>query len=227
MLGKIYKITNDLNDKVYVGQTIQSLNKRFIGHCCNSKSDRSSSMHIKRAILKYGKEHFKIELIEECETSLLDEREIYWINYYNSFNNGYNLTEGGNSNRDAMTTALENIIDINEFKSFIINNHPHVREVEKKFNICHSSVYNLIRRLNDDRLILNSEYTYRISEAEKHKQELCDLYNKGFNIKDLCTYFHSTKKSISKVLKESGIQIQRNKKTNIEYNNSTSVHILS
>lgn len=226
MFGKIYKIVNDLNDKIYVGQTTQSLSKRFNGHCCNSHSDRSSNMYIKRAILKYGREHFKIELIEECDVMRLDEREIYWIKYYDSFNNGYNLTEGGNSNREVMTASLEETIDLEEFKSFIINNHPHAKEVEQKFNISHSSVYNLIKRLQDDRLVLNSTYTYRISEAEKHKEQLCKMYEDGFNIKDLCKIFHSTKKSVSKTLKDSGIQIQRNRKSNIEYNNSTSVHIL-
>ena len=75
LVGKIYVIKNDINDKVYVGQTIQTLKKRFNGHCCYSKSDRSDRMYIKRAIHKYGKEHFSIELIEECPTELLNERE--------------------------------------------------------------------------------------------------------------------------------------------------------
>lgn len=147
-MGKIYKITNDLNDKVYVGQTIQSLSKRFNAHCSNS-NDKSSNMYIKRAILKYGREHFTITLIEECENSLLDEREIYWISYFDSYKSGYNLTKGGNSNREFLTTALEESINILDFISFIIDNHPTAKEVADKFNICHSSVYNLIKRINN------------------------------------------------------------------------------
>lgn len=78
------------------------------------------------------------------DETLLNEREIYWIKFYDSFNNGYNLTEGGNSNRNLLTTPLEKNINIWEFKTFIIENYPTAKQVEEKFNICHSSVYNLI-----------------------------------------------------------------------------------
>ena len=95
--GKIYLITNDVNSKVYVGQTIQTLNKRFNGHCCYSKSDRSVNMYIKRAIHKYGKDKFHITLIEECPINLLNDREKYWISHYDAVNsdNFYNLALGG------------------------------------------------------------------------------------------------------------------------------------
>ena len=99
MQGKIYIIQNDFNDKVYVGQTIQSLKRRFICHCSNS-TGKDKNMYIKRAILKYGKEHFKISLLEEVPIEELDEKEKLWIKTYNSYRAGYNLTEGGNSNRN-------------------------------------------------------------------------------------------------------------------------------
>lgn len=68
MQGFIYKITNKINGKVYIGQTIQSVKDRWHRHC-GKKSIRSAemSMHIKRAILKYGKENFIIETIETCD----------------------------------------------------------------------------------------------------------------------------------------------------------------
>lgn len=52
-------------------------------------------MYIKRAIHKYGKDKFHISLIEEVSVEKLNEREKYWITYYDSYNNGYNLTLGG------------------------------------------------------------------------------------------------------------------------------------
>jgi len=52
-------------------------------------------MVIKRAIHKYGKENFIIEEIEKCNQELLNEREKYWISFYNSYENGYNSTLGG------------------------------------------------------------------------------------------------------------------------------------
>lgn len=94
-MGIIYKIVNDINDKVYIGQTIMSMNRRWNGH---KKSALSSSAPLYRAMRKYGIEHFHPEIIEECPTDILDEREIYWIKKYNSYGNtGYNATRGGKS----------------------------------------------------------------------------------------------------------------------------------
>lgn len=225
MIGRIYLISNDLNGKLYVGQTIQSIERRFINHCCNS-SDRGQNMYIKRAILKYGKEHFKIELIEECPIEWLNKREIYWIEYFDSYENGYNLTLGGDNSSRNFTRSLEDTIDIEEFKSFIINNFPTAKQVREKFKICKSSVYNLIERLNDDRLKLNS-YNPRIGNAKKKEKEVCEKYLEGYNIQDLVKMFHSQKMYISQILKNNGITIQRGRKAILEYNISKSVQTLT
>lgn len=66
MLGIIYIITNDINNKVYIGQTIQELQKRWHRHCQKSCSKAERRMAIKQAILKYGKEHFKIQELCKC-----------------------------------------------------------------------------------------------------------------------------------------------------------------
>ena len=167
-------------------------------------------MYIKRAILKYGKEHFQINLLEEVEESLLDEREIYWIKIYDSFHNGYNLTEGGNSNRNLLTSSLEDTINIYEFKTFIIENYPTAKEVEERFNICHSSVYNLIKRLGDDRLKLNS-YNPRKPKTinDIDQQDLLNKYNEGWSIQDLVRFFKIRKNKISEYLKSLGITPRR------------------
>lgn len=90
MIGKIYKISNDINSMLYIGKTKRSLKVRFNQH-------KNSKYLIGRAIRKYGEEHFKIELIEECETEEeLNAREMYWIKTLNTKTpNGYNLTDGG------------------------------------------------------------------------------------------------------------------------------------
>ena len=91
MIG-IYKIQNLINGKVYIGQII-NIERRFHQH----KYDDSQNSVIHRTIKKYGIENFSFEVIEECNYKDLDEREIFWIKYYNSSNknNGYNLTLGG------------------------------------------------------------------------------------------------------------------------------------
>lgn len=85
----IYLIENDINDKKYVGLTTRNISIRWREHL------RHSDQYIDKAIQKYGREHFSIIELEECDDSVLDEREKYWISFYDSFNNGYNLTPGG------------------------------------------------------------------------------------------------------------------------------------
>ena len=96
MLGYIYKITNKINNKCYIGQTIHNINSRFKEHINASKHNTGCPL-IGKAIAKYGEDNFEIELIEEIDSELLDEREMYWIEFYNSNNldYGYNLTQGG------------------------------------------------------------------------------------------------------------------------------------
>ena len=72
-------ISNDINSKVYVGKTTLSIEKRFKEHCLDSKRKSKDKRPLYSAMRKYGQEHFKIELIEECEAELSWEREQYWI----------------------------------------------------------------------------------------------------------------------------------------------------
>lgn len=94
-MGYIYKITNKINEKVYIGQTIKTCEKRWAQHKNNSNKEYFSQIVLYKAFNKYGIENFEFEKIEEVSNDKLDEREIYWIQYYNSYFNGYNSTRGG------------------------------------------------------------------------------------------------------------------------------------
>ena len=85
----IYKVTNKVNGKVYIGQSVD-ISRRWCEHM-NAKDD----IYFHKAIQKYGVENFEWEVIEQCKKKDLDERESYWIEYYDSFNKGYNCTKGG------------------------------------------------------------------------------------------------------------------------------------
>lgn len=209
-LGKIYLISNDVNSKLYVGQTIQNLNKRFNGHCCYSKSDRSVNMYIKRAIHKYGRDKFHITLLEECPINLLNEREKYWISFYDSYNNGYNLTKGGQDSNYFKLHRIEDTIDVNKFIDYIVEFTPLAIEVAAHFGISKCSVYNLIKRLNNPNLILNSYNPKKAKSIEDiNKEELKTLYLDGWSILDLVKKYHVKKNKISKFLKDSGIKVHR------------------
>lgn len=85
---KVYLITNIINGKKYVGQTRGELASRFRGHTWAA----SKCIKLANAIKKYGKENFRIELLELCDSAyLMAEREVYWINEMNTIRDGYNL----------------------------------------------------------------------------------------------------------------------------------------
>lgn len=95
-MGYIYKIYNDVNKNLYIGQTTISVSARWSQHKQNAKEREG---HLYLAMRKYGIENFHIEQIEEVSNDLLDEREIYWIQYYNTYYDGYNSTLGGNGRK--------------------------------------------------------------------------------------------------------------------------------
>lgn len=92
-MGYIYKITNKLNGKAYIGKTQRTVWTRWKEHL---KSREKLDLPIYRALNKYGPDSFTVEELERCDDELLDEREIYWIKYYGTYGEkGYNATGGG------------------------------------------------------------------------------------------------------------------------------------
>lgn len=99
----IYKITNNINGKIYIGQhkqiTIKEKVDRYLG----------SGILIKKAQNKYGKENFTKEIIEYCDKENVNDREVYWIRFYNSLTpNGYNITKGGQNAATTQNTVVYN-----------------------------------------------------------------------------------------------------------------------
>lgn len=93
----IYKIENLINGKVYIGQSIDIF-ERIMNHKSETfnPNSRSYNSPIHRAIRKYGVENFSFEIVDFClDKEELDEEEIYWIQKYDSYRNGYNATKGG------------------------------------------------------------------------------------------------------------------------------------
>lgn len=91
----IYKITNKVNNKVYIGKTKKSIESRFRAHMRGAK--KKVNRHLYDAMNHYGYDNFEISLVEQCESlDDLNEKEKFWIKELNTFSpNGYNMTIGG------------------------------------------------------------------------------------------------------------------------------------
>lgn len=153
-MGFIYKITNKLNNKVYIGQTIKTVQKRFVQHKNNSNKPYFSQIVLYKAFNKYGIENFVCEQIEEVENSLLDEREKYWIDHYDSYFNGYNSTLGGKATQ-LYNWDVDDIIEkYLELKS--------ARKVAEYYGCDHSVI--------DD--ILNANNVHRFTQAEQKAKKI-------------------------------------------------------
>ena len=91
----IYKITNQKNGKMYIGQTIRPVEERWKRHCSDALNNILDT-HFARAIRYYTPNAFTIEIIDTATTQQeLTAKESYWITWYDSVNNGYNETFGG------------------------------------------------------------------------------------------------------------------------------------
>lgn len=94
-MGYIYLITNTITGHQYVGQTSLTIEKRWKRHCDCVRWNEHPDLPLYVAMKKYGVEKFIVSQIEECDDSLLNEREVYWIKQYDTYHNGYNATIGG------------------------------------------------------------------------------------------------------------------------------------
>lgn len=96
-MAYIYKITNKINGKAYIGKTEFSVERRWKEHLSESKKPRCSKRPLYRAINKYGSDNFTVEILEETKDA--ENREKYWIELYQTYSKGYNATKGGDGRK--------------------------------------------------------------------------------------------------------------------------------
>ena len=105
MIG-IYKITNNCTGQSYIGQSID-IAKRWQQHIKNNKK---ANRPLHDDIKAYGKENFTFEIIEECSKEELNEKEIYWIAFYNTYKGfGYNQNSGGGNSEQCINKTKKKI----------------------------------------------------------------------------------------------------------------------
>ena len=136
-MAYIYKITNDVNGKVYVGKTMFDINKRFYQHRMDATKERCKNRPLYRAINKYGIEHFSVELLEETDAPEI--RETFWIQFYDSYHNGYNATRGGDGKQyldyDAIIETYQKLQNVTKTADVCNVSRDHVSQILKSHNV--------------------------------------------------------------------------------------------
>jgi group I intron endonuclease len=168
----IYKATNLVNGKVYIGQTIKGLAKRRAEHLF--WSSHGSGLYIHNAIRKYTDANFVWDVIDMCESrSELNIRECYWIKEYKSNDSsfGYNMTSGGDSPRGykMSESAKKKIADSKRGK-------PRSEETKRKLSLSHMGIA-LGRKMPREAIEkrLQTMRGYRHSEETKRKIGLTSM----------------------------------------------------
>ena len=137
----IYKITNQINGKVYIGQSI-NIEDRWKQHLYQSKKEKTP---LYQDMIYYGEDAFKFEIIEECLKKDLNKMEKYYISLYESYppdcDKGYNQTPGGGNSKSTKGQLTDEylISIINELKNSKIS----MQDIAKKFQISESTISNI------------------------------------------------------------------------------------
>lgn len=174
-MAYIYQIINDINNKIYIGKTEFSIDKRFKEHCSDAFKERNEKRPLYSAMRKYGIEHFHIELIEETDNP--EEKEKYWIEQKQSFKNGYNATLGGDGKKYLDYDLI--IASYKEIKS--------IKDTAVSLGISSDSVSNVLRA-NNISIITSSEVIQK-------------KYGKVVNMYDLQNTFLKTFPSVNAAAK--------------------------
>jgi len=157
IIGEIYIITNIINNKVYIGQTVShrknkgkyrpfGFNGRFNDHISEAinNTKKNQCTYLNNSIRKHGRDAFSVKLIEMCKLNELDNREKFHINNSNSlFPHGYNLTKGGKTLKHVNVINNENLNDYKKRgRQFGYKHNDQTKEKMSKRlkNICSNNV---------------------------------------------------------------------------------------
>ena len=209
--GYIYKITNNINGKSYIGQTKRTIEKRWQDHLSSafSQSQHSYNYPLYIDIRKYGVKNFEITTIEKCPINLLDEKEKYWIKFYDTKNNGYNQTLGGHSvqlyNYDEIYKLWEQGYSCKEIKNITNISYTTLAEILNKFNI---NSKERLKRSYDKKVCID-------------KQIIVNNFKKGMSINQIAKKYKISFKWVKNTLLDYGFK-EEDFKEKAKNNHSTS-----
>ena len=191
MKGIIYKITNKVNGKSYIGQTRYTIEFRWKQH-----QHKKDNTYFHNAIKKYGIENFSIEILEECNINDLNSREIFYIAKYDTFNNGYNLTIGGDGNRRLL---LDNKYD--EIKELYLSGFSS-NKIAVLYKVDKASIVKILKSL-DVKIRSN-----KLSINHQEFLELAHDYQTGYSLKELAKRYDCSPTGLKDYLVRKGVNLR-------------------
>lgn len=197
--GFIYKVTNKVNGKVYIGQTRRSVEFRWKQHI---KSKDCYDFH--KAIKEYGVANFEVTTLEECPVEELNSREIYWISKYNSFKNGYNMTKGGTSYNPTRRYSNGYIVvdsKYDEIESMFLSGFSAAR-IAESYQVDRHVICNILKQLGHK---LNYNH---ISFNTIETKDIIEQYNTGVSLKELSRKYGYSPTSMKDFLIKKGVNIR-------------------
>lgn len=198
MVG-IYKITNIVNNQSYIGQSIH-IEARWQEHIRRAINEKNPTKKLYIAMREYGIDQFVFEVLEECalDQQVLDEREKYWIEYYNSFNNGYNSTRGGQGhnaylfNPEQIQQLWDDGYTTSEIAKIVGCNHSTVNKRLQGYK--DYNTYTSHQRgagsldLNLKKAILNKKYYISSKEQQLYFAEAVEVHQYGLDGTYIASY---------------------------------------
>lgn len=192
MTWGIYKITKKDTKQIYIGQSID-IERRFEEH----KSYRYNTTYIDKAINKHGADAFDYEIIEELEPiqEVLDERESYWIEEYNSFldPNHYNLESGG-------VRGVKIDLDMDEIKNQYLSGMS-TRDIAKENNCGKSCIEKRLK-------IMGVVLQHKDHHPEIDSHDLKNDYESGLSSTEIADKYGLAPSSVLKRLKSVGVDVK-------------------
>ena len=192
MKGYIYKITNKVNGKSYIGQTRYTIEFRWRQHL-----HKKDNTYFHNAIRKYGADNFIVEKLEECNIEDLNEKEIYYIAKYNTFKDGYNLTIGGDGNRTLLLDDKYDEISALYLSGFSSNKIATLYKVDK------ASIVKILKQLGIK--IRNNSLNINRQELE----ELIQDYQNGYSLRELAKRYNCSGPGLKEFLIKKGVDLRQ------------------
>lgn len=219
----IYSITNTITGEMYIGQTIRDFEVRWNQHKKTLNGNYHDNEHLQRSWNKYGEAAFEFKVIHYCdELDNLNDLEKYYIKKYDTYHNGFNMTEGGDYflnevpeeirkkrleslkkiNREKSDYTEHQISKVKEMLSELENNPISIKKISKLTGVRENVIYG-IKNLNswiDVRSDLNEKIKQLNVRECRNKNIIKDLYTYNYSLEELCNKYNLKESSIRGIL---------------------------